>query len=306
MSRAVLVTGATGNQGGGVVEALFKANAGLEVLALTRKRSSPRAQWLQEKYPAVKLVEGNVSDASMIFRNATAVAPQGIWGVFYVPVMSPTTSKHDVEERQSKSFIDAALQNNVKHFVYTSVDRGGDDSLSNPTDVPHFTTKHNIEKYLLGKTKASSMDYVILRPTCFFDNFTPGFAGKLVNTCWKVALKDRPLQLVAVSDIGFFGAQAFMHPKEYKNRCISLAGDEITFEEMARTYKARTGENIPMTYRFLAHLLMWSVKDVGNMYRWFYNHGYKADIPTLKKTHPELKDFENWLEKDTKMVKKHS
>ncbi|KAE8362111.1 nmrA-like family protein [Aspergillus caelatus] len=304
MSRAVLVTGATGNQGGSVVDALFKANAGLEILALTRKKNSPRAQSLREKYPTIKLVEGDLSDVPGIFKNAMTVASQGIWGVFLVPVMVPTRSKHDVEEQQSKAVIDAAVQNNVKHFVYTSVDRGGDDSIHNPTDVPHFATKHNIEKYLLDKTQVSGMNYVILRPTCFFDNFTPGFAGKLVNTCWKVALKDKPLQLVAVSDIGFFGAQAFLHPEEYTARCISLAGDEITFEEMARIYKARTGEDIPMTFGFLAHLLMFMVKDVGNMYRWFYKNGYKADIHMLKKVYPELKDFGTWLEKDTKMIKK--
>ncbi|KAE8152739.1 nmrA-like family protein [Aspergillus avenaceus] len=304
MSRAVLVTGATGKQGGGVVDALFKANTDLEVLALTRQANSPGAQRLREKYPKVKLVEGNMSDSPGIFRNAAAVASNPIWGVFSVPVISPTTSKHDAEEQQSKSLIDASIQNNVKHFVYTSVDRGGEDSLDHPTDVPHFITKHNIEKYLLEKTKASDMDWVILRPACFFDNFAPGFAGKLVNTCWKVALKDRPLQLVAVSDIGFFGGQAFLNPEEYKGRAISLAGDEITFEEMARTYKARTGEDLPMTYSFLAKLLMWMVKDVGNMYRWFYSTGYKADIAMLKKIHPELKDFGDWLEKDTKFVRK--
>jgi uncharacterized protein YbjT (DUF2867 family) len=211
--------------------------------------------------------------------------------------------KHDAEEQQGKTLIDAAIKNNVQIFVYTSVDRGGDDSLSQPTEVPHFIVKHNIEKYLLEKSKAAGMDWVILRPTCFFDNFVPGFAGKLTNTCWKVALKDKPLQLIAVSDIGFFGAQAFLKPEEYKGRFISVAED-ITFEEMARVYDARTGHDLPLTYGVFARCLMWMANDIGSMYRWFKQPGFNADIETLKKIHPRFKDFGAWLEEDTEYAQK--
>lgn len=57
------------------------------------------------------------------------------------------------EERQGKNLVDAALKNNVKYFVYSSVDRGGESSIDRPTDVPHFVSKHNIEHHLINATK---------------------------------------------------------------------------------------------------------------------------------------------------------
>jgi len=204
-----------------------------------------------------------------------------------------------VEERQGKAFVDAALKNNVKHFVYSSVDRGGDTSLDSPTRIPHFISKHKIEHHLVEKAKGSGMTWTILRPVAFLENFTPDFFGKVFATCWKNTVKDKPLQLISVGDIGFFGAQAFMYPDQYQNRGVSLAGDELTYDEMAEIFKTKTGKSVPMTFGFVGKGLMAMMKDFGYMFQWFYDNGYGANISELRKVHPELKDFGTWLEKDS-------
>ncbi|RAL02554.1 NmrA/HSCARG family protein [Aspergillus ibericus CBS 121593] len=303
MSKAILVVGATGKQGGSVVDALLSQDADVEILALTRDPSSNSAQRLVKKSPKIKVVGGNLDDADAIFRNAQKATSHAIWGVFSVTTLVPGGSTHDAEERQGKNLIDAALKNNVKYFVYTSVDRGGDASFDQPTRIPHFITKHNVEHYLVNKTKGTDMAWTILRPTAFFDNFTPDFIGKVVNTCWKISLRGKPLQLIAVSDIGFFGAQAFLKPEEYSGKCVSLAGESLTFDEMAAIFKQKTGKNLPMTFGFLGRLFMWMVKDLGYMFQWFHDSGYNADIPALKRVHPELKDFAAWLETDSAFMK---
>lgn len=73
------------------------------------------------------------------------------------------------EEEQGKALVDESLKQGVKFFVYTSVDRGGDKSSDNPTPIPHFISKHNIEHHLQGKTASGEMDWCVLRPTAFFD-----------------------------------------------------------------------------------------------------------------------------------------
>ncbi|RQM07430.1 hypothetical protein DH86_00002873, partial [Scytalidium sp. 3C] len=80
-----------------------------------------------------------------------------------------------IEERQGKAIIDASIENKVKKFVYSSVDRGGETSSSNPTDVPHFISKHNIEQYLFQQAKGNSLQWTVLRPVAFFENLVPGF-----------------------------------------------------------------------------------------------------------------------------------
>jgi nucleoside-diphosphate-sugar epimerase len=214
-----------------------------------------------------------------------------------VPVIGG--SNQEAEEKQGKGLVDAALKNDVKHFVYSSVDRGGDASLDNPTPIPHFISKHNIEHHLIEKAKGTEMTWTILRPVAFFDNFTPGFTGKVFTTSWKNIVKEKPLQLIAVADIGFFGAQAFLLPDQYQNRAVSLAGDELTFDEMAKVFKDKTGQSPPTTFGFVGRIIMSTVKDMGLMFQWFHDVGYGADIQALRQVHPELKDFGTWLEKES-------
>ncbi|CAG8019570.1 unnamed protein product [Penicillium olsonii] len=299
MSKTILITGATGKQGGSVITALLNANADVEILAVTRDASSGGAQKVKAKSSNIKLVEGNLDDAEKIFENARGVTSQPVWGVYSVQVPVPGGSDKEAEERQGNSLVDAALKNNVKHFVYSSVDRGGEASFDSPTPIPHFISKHKIEHHLAEKAKGSEMTWTILRPVAFLENFTPDFFGKVFVTCWKNTVKQKSLQLIAVGDIGFFGAQAFMYPDEYKNRGISLAGDELTFEEMSKIFKEKTGNSPPTTFGFVGKALMAMMKDLGYMFQWFYDVGYGADIAELRKVHPEMKDFRTWLDKDS-------
>jgi uncharacterized protein YbjT (DUF2867 family) len=171
MRKAFLITGATGKQGGAVIDALLAAVPDLSditIFALTRNAASGGAKALVGKSPEhIKLVEGNLDDCEAIFK----AAPAPIMGVFCVtlPALGPR-AKADLEEVQGKALIDAALNNGVKHFVYTSVDRHGPDSDSQDTDVPHFIAKATVERHLKAQ---SQMTWTILRPVAFMGELFP-------------------------------------------------------------------------------------------------------------------------------------
>ncbi|RAL14767.1 nucleoside-diphosphate-sugar epimerase family protein [Aspergillus homomorphus CBS 101889] len=298
---AILVTGATGKQGGSLIKSLVTKNAPYEILAVTRNSQSTSAQRLSQLSSKIKLVEGNLDNPAGIFSNAHKVTQAPIWGVFSVQVAIGNGAQ---EEAQGKALVDEALKQNVKFFVYSSVDRGGDASFRNPTDIPHFQHKHNIEHHLVEKSKNTEMKWFILRPTAFFENLVPGLFGKVFATCFKMALKGKPLQLVATSDIGYFGADGFLHPEAWAGRDLSLAGDEITYDQMAKIFQQKTGQWMPSTFRALCSLFMASMKDMGYMFKWFHDEGYKADIPELKRLHPNLKDFGTWLETESEFKMK--
>jgi uncharacterized protein YbjT (DUF2867 family) len=208
------------------------------------------------------------------------------------------------EEKQGKAIVDEALRSGVKSFVYTSADRHGDDSLNNPTNIPHFITKYNIEHHLINNTKGTDMAWTILRPTAFLENLTPNYFGKIFATAWNLSLKGKPLQLISTADVGFFGADAFMEPNAWKNRQLSLAGDELTYEQMAQIFKAKKGKEVPETYRFVCSSMMYFVKELGNMFAWFHEQGFGANVQELRKMHPEMKDFQSWLEHESQWMKK--
>ncbi|EKV11573.1 NmrA-like family protein [Penicillium digitatum PHI26] len=292
----ILVTGATGRQGGSVISNLLAKNAPFNLLAVTRDIKSTSAKNLAQKSPNITLIQGNLDNPAAIFENVKRQTSTPVWGVFSVQTANP---RHDNERRQGFALVDESIKQGVKYFVYSSVDRGGERSDQNPTQVPHFIFKHEIERHLKEKAKGTDMEWTILRPVAFFENFTPDYVGKVFMTAWQMTLKGKPLQLIATSDIGFFAAAAFLNPEASKNHASSLAGDELTFDEMSTIFKKSTGKNVPTTFRIPVWLMMVAVKELGIMFKWFHDEGYGADIPALKKLNPGSKNFGEWLKEDS-------
>jgi hypothetical protein len=104
------------------------------------------------------------------------------------------------------------------------------------------------------------------------------------------------LQVISTADIGWFGAQALLRPKDFAGRAISLAGDELTFDEANVIFKEKVGQDIPITFGFVASGLVWAVKDLGTMFKFFEEVGYAADIAALRREHPALRSFGAWAE----------
>lgn len=292
-TRKILITGATGKQGGAVIDALLSSGSSFQILALTRNASSRSAQSLASK-PNVTVVEGDSSSPASVFK-----AHSPIHAVFSVTI----PGKAGAEEGQAKPLIDESVKNGVDHFVFTSVDRGGPGrSERNPTNIEHFASKHRIEEYLKEKSEnGSKMAFTILRPVCFMDNLTPDFIGRSFASMWR-GVANKPLQLVSVHDIGNFAAKAFLNP-EYKGKAISLAGDELTIEDGRKIFKETMGHAMPESFGFVGIGLKLVMKELGTMFKWFETDGYGADVLALRKEEPALQDFSNWLKESSKFSK---
>jgi uncharacterized protein YbjT (DUF2867 family) len=223
-THRVLITGATGHQGMATIEALLQnpSNPYSEILAVTRNTQSPQAQAVAAKSHSITLVKGDLDSCTAIFASCTGP----IYAVFSIqPNSFGSPEKVAQEEAQGRAIIDAAVAHGVNHFVQASGDRGGpENSEIDPTNVPHFATKYNIEKHLMRQDK---MTWTILRPVTFMENVTPDFTGKVFASMWS-CLGNKPLQLVSTKDIGIVAAKVLAHPEEFSSRAISLAGDELT------------------------------------------------------------------------------
>lgn len=298
MSKAILITGATGKQGSSVIDALLKANADFEILALTRNAQSASAQKLQAKSSKIKVITGNLDNVSDVFSKAKQSTQLPIWGVFSVQVAIGDGASAESEERQGKALIDAAIANKVKFFIYSSVDRGVN-SDTDATPVPIFASKYRVEQHLFEKAQ-DKMDWTVLRPVSFYENLEPGFIGKVFVTSWANNIpENKTMQLVATSDVGFFAAEAFAKPQEFKGRKVGLAGDELTLERFGNVFREKTGRAVPTTFGFVAAGINWMVKDLGLMSKWFGTTGYGVDIKAVRARHPGVKDFGTWLVEDS-------
>lgn len=304
-TKAILITGATGKQGGSVLNqlAIHATASEFTILAVTRDASSVSAKRIVERHPKVLLVQGDLNDVPALFASAKSTLreagkPEQIWGVYSVQISMGPGVTTEFEVKQGSDLIDESIKEGVTHFVYSSVDRGGNEhSFNNPTPIPHFQTKDEIEQHLLKKAgkNGENMGWTILRPVAFMDNLEPGMKSKVFLTALRDTLKGKSSQWVSVEDIGIFGARAFREPKEWNARAEGLAGDELTMDEMNGCFERAIGQPVPYAFSFMGSALMWAVKEVNVMINWFADEGYGVDIAKLKKVEPQLCDFERWL-----------
>ena len=87
--KVILITGATGKQGGATIDSLIKVGAHKThtLLAVTRNPESGSAKKLEAR--GVKPIEGDLNDVPVLFNRAKAILggrEAKIWGVFSVQV----------------------------------------------------------------------------------------------------------------------------------------------------------------------------------------------------------------------------
>lgn len=273
--RLIVVSGATGQQGGAVARALL--DRGFRVRALTRNTEKPEAKSLAES--GAEVVRGDLDDRSSI-----EAALEGAHGVFSVQQFFEAGLEGEV--RQGKALADAAKEAGVEHFVYSSVG-----SAHRDTGIPHFESKWEVEKHV----RDIGLPYTVLRPVFFMQNWEWMGDPVLGGTLPQPLAPEKPFQNVAVEDIGAFAALAFENPEEWIGREVDLAGDEMTMNEIATTFSRVVGREVAYFQVPWEQFEQQMGEEMTIMYRWFDDAGYEADIPALRNAHSGLINLEAYL-----------
>lgn len=279
-SKLVLVTGATGNQGGAVVQALL--TQGHQVRALTRNAASPAAERLSKQ--GVEIAVGDFTDHHSLVR-----AARGVDALY--TMSTPFEQGVEKETAQGIAMTDAAQAAGVGHLVYSSVA-----SADRATGIPHFDSKYDVEKHIVS----SGVSYTIIAPVYFMENLLQPWElpnlrqGKLAQAMPAAHL----LQQIAVADIGAFAAAVIARRDTVFGQRIDIAGDELTGDEAAAILSKVTGREFRYE-GFPPEALRAQSEDLALMYEWFDHTGYVADINGLRRDFPEVKwhDFEAWARK---------
>ena len=106
-----------------------------------------------------------------------------------------------------------------------------------------------------------------------------------------------PIQFVATYDIGWFAARALEDPESYAGRVIPLAGDQLSINDIVRTFKTVTGKKpwVAPIPAFLAKRAM--PKEFLDMFTWIREKGFKANIAEVRKENPQMLTFAGWVKK---------
>ena len=278
--RTVLVTGATGNQGGATARHLLRA--GWQVRALVRDPDSSAARALAQA--GAQLVVGDMTDRESLDRAAA-----GVYGVFSVQGLPGYDAElaAQAEVNMGVNVAEATLAAGASHLVYTSV--AGADRDPEPW---HWRTKARIEDHI----RTLSLPYTFLRPVMFMENHASrgpyGITGDAALI--RVVPPNAHVQMIAASDIGAFAALAFADPERYAGLSLELAGDELTGDLLAEAISRAIG--LPVNREPLApEILEGYGVDSARLEAMTRFGGWQADLPALRALHPGLLDFEAWL-----------
>jgi uncharacterized protein YbjT (DUF2867 family) len=260
--KSILITGATGKQGGATLRYLAK-RGGFKLRAMTRKPDSEAAKAAAAL--GAEIVVADLDDSASLEK-----ALAGVWGVF--AVQNTWEAGVEKEEEQGKRLAKVARDKGVQHFVYTSVG-----SANRKTGIPHFENKARVEETVKGLGFPS---YVILRPVFFMENLpSPWFLnGDKLTTAMKPETK---LQMIASDDIGKFGAKAFVEADKLNRLELDLAGDAATMPESAAAMGELTGKQVTFQ-QIPIEAVRQNSEDFAKMLEWFDAVGYSADIPSLE------------------------
>ncbi len=255
--RVVLISGATGQQGGATARAL--AGKGFTIRALTRKPDSDAARALAAS--GAQIVKGDLDDPASL-----KAALAGAWGAY--GVQNTWEAGVEKEEEQGKRFATIAKEAGVQHFVYASVG-----SAHRETGIPHFDNKSRVEDTVRGLGFPST---VIIRPVFFMENLASAWFLH-GDTLHAALAPTTTLQMIAVKDIGQYGALAFTSADELNGREIDIAGDARTMPEAAAALSAGLGRAIQFVQIPISEVRKNS-EDFALMLEWFERVGYNADI----------------------------
>ncbi|GAA5910309.1 hypothetical protein JCM6882_003248 [Rhodosporidiobolus microsporus] len=236
-SRTIAVVGATGAQGGGVVDSLLQSPE-FKVRALSSDPESLRARALLEKHKdaaaegRIELVKGDLNDPLSL--EEALVGADSLFAAF--------ADSADQEE-QGKRLVDATKAANIKHFVYSSLPSITKLSGGKFTSAGPFDAKAAVADYAIKQLE----NVTLLFAGAFYSNLKSTFYAKRVDNVVQLCLpigSSRKIQWVdECRDIGVFAAAVFSAPlSTVTGKTYSVMAAPQTLADLAAEYEAATGE----------------------------------------------------------------
>ncbi|XP_064616574.1 nmrA-like family domain-containing protein 1 [Liolophura sinensis] len=286
MAKIITVFGATGGQGGGVVDALLTDPA-FKVRAVTRNVNSDKAQKLKAR--GAEVVAANVDEPDSV-----KAALKGAYGCF---VVTNYWDHFDAarETKQGKDAVDAAKEVGIKHFVYSGLE-----NVQRTLGIPceHFDSKAAVEEYL----QQSGLPFTSVRFSLYFDNFTTILVPTKVGEnkfALNLPMGSVPLDGVAVRDGGEVIHQIFVKEKEFMGKFVGIGGDRLTMEQYAAILskhlapkKFVDGKITVEQYKALGFP---GATEMGNMFDFYQRGNPERNVELCRQLHPKIRNFEQWV-----------
>ena len=309
--KTIVVVGATGAQGGGLVRAILNdPDHEFNVRAITTNVSSDKAKELIKL--GAEVVAANLDDADSL-KNAFHGAYGAYCVTFFWNHFSP-----EKEMAHAKAMAEAASYAKIKHVIWSTLDDTrkwiplSDDrmpTLKGKYKVPHFDAKGESNHFFTGL----GLPVTLLNTSFYWDNFIyfglgprKGPDGKLAIT---LPMGDKKLPGIAAADIGKCALGIFKAGNKYIGKLIGIAGEHLTGAQFAEAFSRVLGKEVvynsvtPEVYRSFDFP---GADDMGNMFQFkrdFEKDYTKSrDIELSRSLNPSLLRFNDFLLQNKNLI----
>ncbi|RYP67745.1 hypothetical protein DL771_007078 [Monosporascus sp. 5C6A] len=242
MAKILAVFGATGQQGGSVINYVLndlELSSEYKIRAITRDVNSEKARQLKEK---VEVVQGDVLN-----RGSLETALTGAHTVFAMTTPSFGPDALEVEYNSGKTIADVAVEKGVKYIIFSTLPSVREISGGKYTKVTPFDAKAKAEQYIRGLHIKSAF----YSPGSFMENFqSQTFLAprQAPDGTWIMARHTSPksqMPLIdAVGDTGKFVGAILADPDKYEGKTFCAATAFYSLEEIAAIMSKTTGQTV--------------------------------------------------------------
>ncbi|NHE56600.1 NmrA/HSCARG family protein [Cyclobacterium plantarum] len=242
--NTIVVCGATGKQGGAVLDALLESGKWNPV-AITRDIRSQKATEIKGK--GVPLLFADLADKPSLVK-----AFKGAYAVYGVTMPVNPRGKLDTEYewKQGQNMVDACVANNIQHLVLSTVLYIEEDQENNLTYIKKKVAIENL-------VKEKNIPFTFLCPGSFMDDFGGEYLPVKKNIIRGMASNDTKIPHIACRDIGKFAAMAFEEPGKFVGQKLNLIGDFMSGNELAALASKLSNGKTTYKHKPVSIVLMW-------------------------------------------------
>jgi uncharacterized protein YbjT (DUF2867 family) len=244
MSKVLVVFGATGQQGGSVVNYVIndpELSKQYKVRGVTRDPSKLAAQSLQQR--GVEMVKGDADD-----KESLKQVMQGSHTVFAITATVYDDQTKPREIAQGKALVDAAVAAGVEYFIFSTLPHVGKISGGKYQQVDSFDAKAEVEEYI----RTLSIKSAFFAPGSFMQNFegiqsmmVPRPIGDDTYAISNIVTPQTQLPLIeAAADSGKYVGAILAEPEKYEGKVLSAATSLYSFEDIVQTISKVTGKTV--------------------------------------------------------------
>jgi len=303
----LVVTGATGAQGGGLVHAILDdPQQSFAVRAVTRNANSDNARQLRR-------LGADVVTADLDDLRSLEGAFEGGFGAFCVTNFWEHFSP-ERETQQAINMAEAAKAEDLRHVIWSTLEDSRKwvpltdtrmPTLMGKYKVPHFDAKADANQ----KFTDLGVPVTLLLTSFYWDNLI-GFGmgpqkGPDGQYAITLPMAEKKLPGIARDDIGRCAFGIFKAGKKYLGKTVGIAGEHLTGDEMAAALSKALGIAVRYNavsadqYRAFGFP---GAEDLGNMFQFNcdFSDDFCAarDLALSRTLNPALQSFAEWLEKN--------